>query len=200
MRKKQEERIKTELEKRLEAKAAAEETESQAAQASPAEPKRPDEPGVNIELLLAERDELKDQVLRCWAELENFRKRTAREVERIRRTATESLVRDLLPVLDHLELAVHHGDDSPASLAEGVEMVLKQFREVLTRHGLEEIPAEHLPFDPNVHEAVMEREHGDLPTHTVIEAFQKGYMLGGQVLRPTKVVVSAPGTGPGPLD
>ena len=147
----------------------------------------------DLESVTAERDELSDQVLRLRAELDNFRKRTAREVERIRKTAAEDLIRELLPVLDHLDLALQHAQETPNGLVEGVEMVAKQFREALGRHAVEHIPATGRPFDPNVHEAVMQREDVDVPRHTVLEEFQKGYRLGDLVLRPTKVVVSEGG-------
>ncbi len=146
-----------------------------------------------LKAAIAERDAMKDQALRFRAELDNYRKRTAREIERIRKSAAEGVVRDLLPVLDHLELALQHSVDSAEGLAEGVSMVAKQFIEVLSRHGIKPIEALGAPFDPNVHEAVMQRDDPNAPEHTVIAEFQKGYLLGGQVLRPSKVVVSVGG-------
>lgn len=186
--KKHDTEAKTELEKRLEAEAAAE--EAQEHEAAPSEPAVTQEA---YDKAVASREEAKDQYLRMRAELENFRKRTNREVERIRSVAAEAVLKDLLPVLDHLELALQHADDPSGGLAEGVDMVMKQFREALARHGLAHIPALNQPFDPNVHEAVMQREDETVPEHTVIEEFQKGYALNGVVVRPAKVVVSTGG-------
>lgn len=137
-----------------------------------------------------ERSELADQVLRARADFDNYRKRMARDAERIRQTAAEGLIRDILPVVDHLELALKHAEDHPGALGEGVAMVLRQFQEALGKHGLEPIPSVGEPFDPNVHEAVMQRESAEVPPESVVEEFQKGYRLGQMVLRPAKVVVS----------
>ncbi len=142
------------------------------------------------EKALRERDALQDQVLRARAEFENFRKRMMRDQERIRKTAAEGLMRDLLPVVDHLELALQHAEGEPAALREGVELVLKQFTDVLTRHGVTPIPAVGEVFDPNHHEAVMQESSADVPEMTVVREFQRGYRLGDQVLRASKVVVN----------
>ena len=143
-----------------------------------------------VEALEAKTEELKDQLLRSRAEFENFRKRTAREVERIRKTATESVIHDLLPVLDNLELALEHAEDAVGPIADGVKMVLKQLLGVLERNGLEPIEALGRPFDPKVHEAISEIESAEVPKDNVAQEFQRGYTLGGQILRPSKVVVS----------
>lgn len=143
----------------------------------------------DVAALEAERDALKDQVLRARAEFDNYRKRTAREVERIRKTAAEALVRDLLPVADHLELALQHTDEASRAVTEGVRMVARQFAEVLSRHGVEPIPAAGEPFDPNVHEAMLQRADSNAAPNTVLEEFQRGYRMGEVVLRPSKVVV-----------
>lgn len=139
--------------------------------------------------------DLRDQLLRHRAELDNFRKRTARETERIRQTAAERLLQDLLPVLDHLELALQHAE-SDSGLAEGVEMVVRQFREVVARHGLMPVAALGEPFDPNVHEALSQREDASVATGTVLEEYQRGYLLAGRLLRPAKVIVSTGGPEP----
>ena len=176
---------KTELEKRLEAELARsdEAADDAAVEVTPEE--------IDVAALMSERDELKDQVLRARAEFDNYRKRVARDAERVRKTAAEGLVRDLLPVVDHLELALAHADGGADALATGVRMVLDQFREALTRNGVEPIPAVGEVFDPNVHEAMDKRPSPEVPEDHVSEEFQKGYRLGGQVLRPSKVVVSA---------
>jgi molecular chaperone GrpE len=114
-----------------------------------------------------------------------------RETDRIRKVAAESLVLDLLPVLDHLDLALQHVDDLNSPFVQGIDMVLKQFSEVLGRHGVEPIPAEGVVFDPNVHEAVDHRPSDEVESDHVMEELQRGYRLGDTVLRPSKVVVSA---------
>ncbi len=138
-----------------------------------------------------ERDDLKEQALRARAEFENYRKRMARESERIRKTAAEGLMRDLLPIVDNLERALSHVEDKSDGLAQGVEMIVKQFADVLSAKGLEVIPAKGEPFDPNIHEALTHQPSDEFPADTVMEEFQRGYRLGDYVLRPTQVVVSS---------
>ncbi len=169
---------KTLLEKKLEAEAAAED-------------EQPKEELPDLDTVIAERDELRSQQLRDRAEYENARKRMIRETDRIRRVAAESLVLDLLPVLDHLDLALQHVDNPGAPFVQGVDMVMKQFCEVLGRHGVEPIAAEDERFDPNVHEAVEHRPSDEVSADQVMEELQRGYKLGDVVLRPSKVVVSA---------
>ncbi|HNR34186.1 MAG TPA: nucleotide exchange factor GrpE [Candidatus Hydrogenedentes bacterium] len=179
---------KTELEKKLEAEAAQEKTGTQ--------PEPPPPPEVDVAALLAERDALraecdaqKDQFLRTRADFDNYRKRMLREMDQIRIMAAERLVQDLLPVLDNLERAVEHAQAEPAGLIEGVEMVAKQFRDALGRHGVEPIAAAGQPFDPACHEAVACLETADCPPDHVAREMLKGYRMGGSVIRPAKVVV-----------
>ena len=141
--------------------------------------------------------EAKDRLLRMQAEFENFRKRTRREAERTRERAAEGVIRDILPIIDHLDLALEHSDsgDGGGQLAKGVQMVRNQLQEALARHGLEDISTVGVAFDPNEHEAVIQTHSEDVPENQVAQEFQRGYRLGSQVLRPAKVVVSqgAPG-------
>lgn len=141
--------------------------------------------------LREERDDLKDQALRARAEFDNYRKRMARESDRIRKTAAEGLMRDLLPIVDNLERALSHVEDKSDGLAQGVEMIVKQFADVLGAKGLEPIPAKGEPFDPNIHEALTHQPSEAYPADVVMEEFQRGYRLGDYVLRPTQVVVSS---------
>ncbi|MFP4171927.1 MAG: nucleotide exchange factor GrpE [Candidatus Hydrogenedentota bacterium] len=142
------------------------------------------------EALLEERDSLKDQVLRTRAEFDNYRKRLAREAEQNKKMATEALVRDLLPILDNLELALEHGKENTEGLTEGVQMVQNQLYDALTRHGLETIESKGVAFDPNVHEALMQAPSDEVPEGHVLQTFQKGYRLSDRVIRPAKVIVS----------
>jgi molecular chaperone GrpE len=178
----------TELEKKWQAEAEQEAEESAPTHA--VVETEPEKPEVDVAGLQRERDELADRLLRSRAEFENFRKRVARDSDRMRRMAAEALIRDLLPVADHLELALQHKDGDVAALADGVALVARQFQEVLARHGVEAIEAAGRPFDPNLHEAVMQRESDSVPANSVIEEFQRGYKLGAVVLRPAKVVVA----------
>jgi len=184
-----------EAEAEAEARAAAEQAQQTAQDDAAEEPPAEAGPPVDVSALTAERDELKDQLLRSRAEFINYRKRTAREVERIRKTAAEGLVRDILPVLDNLERALAHatGDAAAdaAGLAEGVEMVLKQLCGVLSQHGIAPIPALGERFDPNLHEAVVRLPSTEYAADMVMQEFQTGYRMGDFVLRPTKTGVSA---------
>ena len=135
-------------------------------------------------------DEARDQMLRTRADFDNYRKRMAREMERVRKTAAELLIRDLLPGIDNLDLALQHADDKSAGLAQGVEMVYKQIQDALGGHGLTPIDALGQPFDPKVHEAVSQVPSEEYPKDHVAQVFQTGYTLGDVVLRPSKVVVS----------
>ncbi len=173
---------KTELEKRREAEAT-----KTAAEATP----ETDMAALLAErdALLTERDAQKDQFLRARADFDNYRKRMLRDMEQVRRMAAERLVIDLLPVLDNLERAVEHAQTQSTGLIEGIEMVLKQFHDVLERHGVEPIPATGLPFDPTWHEALACIETDECPPDHVAREMLKGYRLGGTVLRPAKVIV-----------
>jgi len=139
-------------------------------------------------------DENWDKYLRTVADLDNYRKRVAREKEELARFTTERVVTALLPTFDNLERAIDaaqtHGAEN-ASLLQGLTQVHSQFRRTLMEFGLQEIIAGvGQPFDPNLHEAVSQVES---PTHTeghVVEQFQRGYKLADRLLRPARVVVS----------
>ncbi|MEK7793949.1 MAG: nucleotide exchange factor GrpE [Candidatus Hydrogenedentota bacterium] len=141
--------------------------------------------------LANELEGMKDQLLRTKADFDNYRKRVARDNERLRQTAAESVLRDILPVLDTLELALAHSGAGESSLAEGVAMVLNQLMTALERHGLKIIDPAGAPFDPRLHEAVAHIPHGEIESDKVAEVFQRGYALGDMVLRPARVAVSS---------
>ncbi len=133
------------------------------------------------------KEDFEDLYLRAVADLDNERKRfKMREREQADR-AVRALIESLLPVLDNFERAISHGEGG-----EGVALVFKEFKAVLEREGLEEIPANGVEFDPNVHEAVESRVTPGLEVPTVIEVYRRGYMLNGQVLRAAMVVVGRP--------
>jgi molecular chaperone GrpE len=142
--------------------------------------------------LEAELSEAQERVLRSAADAENFKKRLQREKEEQTRYANESLMRELLPVIDNLERALEHSEAGAdqGGLVEGLTMTLKGFLDTLTRFGCTQVEAAGKPFDPNFHEAVSQEESADHEPNTVLVELQKGYMLKERLLRPAMVLVS----------
>ena len=133
-----------------------------------------------------------DRFLRQVAELDNVKKRNAREREEISRFANEALIKDLLPVVDNLERAVAHasGGGNGKPIVEGVEMVLKGLLDVLAKHGVTQISAVGQPFDPFKHEAMAQVESEGHEPNSVVEELHKGYTLHDRLLRPALVSVA----------
>jgi molecular chaperone GrpE len=133
-----------------------------------------------------------DRFLRQVAELENFKKRSAREREEVSRFANEALIKDLLSVVDNLERAVAHasGGGNGKPIVEGVEMVLKGLLDVLAKHGVTQISAIGQPFDPAQHEAIAQVESPTAEPNSVVEELHPGYMLRDRLLRPALVSVA----------
>ena len=133
-----------------------------------------------------------DRFLRQVADLDNFKKRSAREREDISRYANEALIKDLLSVVDNLERAVAHaaGGGNGKPLVEGIEMVLKGLLDVLAKHGVTQISAVGEPFDPSKHEAMAQVESPDHEPNCVVEEVHKGYALRDRLLRPALVSVA----------
>ena len=148
--------------------------------------------------LVAARDEaaeLRDRVARGQAEFDNFRKRTSREREDERKRAGERLVSELLPAIDNLERAIEHataGGDL-MHLLSGVEAVHVQVIGILGKAGVSVIDPFGEPFDPTMQQAVSQQEDAEMPEGSVVAVFQKGYEMGGRVVRPAMVVVSTGG-------
>jgi molecular chaperone GrpE len=155
---------------------------------------KPQAAGNDLQQLRAELAAAKDRELRVHAELDNVRKRAARELEDYRRFANLPLLRDLLPVLDNVDRAIEAGEKNAdaAALLEGFKMVSQQLGEVLKRHHCTLIEALHAPFDPNVHHAVMQQPSDEHPANTVLMVTQNGYQLHDRVVRPSQVIVSTP--------
>jgi molecular chaperone GrpE len=134
-----------------------------------------------------------DRFLRASAELENYKKRTARETENFKKFANETLLKDLLPVVDNLERAIVSSEDADNKdnpILEGIHLTLKEILRVLNRSGVKPVEALEKPFDPCFHEAMMQKETDEHPDNTVIQEYQKGYLLHDRLLRPAMVVVS----------
>jgi molecular chaperone GrpE len=155
-----------------------------------------------LEQLRDDLEAAKDRVLRSQAELENYRKRAAREIEDHRRYANLPLMRDLLPVLDNIERAVGAAEKTHdvAKLLEGVRLVLKQFEDVLQQYHCLRISALHEPFDPNLHHAISQQATDEFPPGTVVLVSQSGFQLHERVVRPTQVIVSSAREKPGTQD
>ena len=136
--------------------------------------------------------ETKDQLLRGLADFDNYRKRIAREREHMTKCANEELIRQLLEVVDNIELALEAASDAKAfeGFKQGIEMIYKRISEILSKEGLCPIACLGEDFDPNYHEAVMAIEAEGKESEKVVEEMQKGYTLDGRVIRPSKVVVS----------
>lgn len=141
-----------------------------------------------------ERDQYLDRLRRTQADFDNYQKRMQRDMQQERRYALFPLAADLLPVLDNLGRAIAAAQQAgeTSALAQGVAMVQSQFVDALKRHGIVPIEALNQPFDPNLHQAVMQRP-SDQPPNSVIEVVQPGFMIHDRVLRPAAVVISAPG-------
>lgn len=142
-----------------------------------------------LEAVRAERDEHLDSIKRLRAEFENSRKRAERERERILHFASEKLVTELLPVLDNLDRAL----EAEGDIREGVRSTRDQLVSVLSEEGLSPVVSDGEHFDPNVHEAVMGQPSDEYEDGTVIQTFERGYVLNGKPIRPAKVVVARQG-------
>ena len=131
-----------------------------------------------------------DKYIRQLAEFENFRKRSNSEKTAMYSNGVRDTVEKLLPVIDNFERAVEAADDKEDPMYKGVEMILKQFMEILENLGVKESPSKGEPFDPNVHSAVMHVDDESCDENVVVEVFQKGYTLGDKVIRPSMVKVA----------
>lgn len=151
--------------------------------------------------LLKENEELKDRALRAAAEMENLRRRTARDVVDARTYAVANFARDMLQVADNLQRALDaipaeakaSGDVGFKALIEGVEITARSMLTTLERHGVKKLAPEGERFDPNFHQAMFEVPNPDVATGTVVQVVQPGYSIGDRVLRPAMVGVSKGG-------
>ena len=173
-----------EIEREMHAAAeeAAAAAEGEPAAATPAEaPPEPDETA-----------QLRDRYLRLLADFENFRRRSEREKADFYKYAMAGVLKDLLPVLDNFDRALDHAEEGD-EFHKGVLLIYKQLYDMLQKHGLKPIEESGVPFDPNVHEAVVREEDPSVPSHTVTAVLQKGYILHDRLLRPAMVKVAVGG-------
>jgi len=145
-------------------------------------------------LAAAESDAKKayDQFLRASAELENYKKRTQKEMAEFKKFANESLLKELLVVVDNLERAIEtpQNGGSETQIAAGVDLTLKELLKIFQKFGVQPIESLGEPFDPALHQAMLQQEVADQPHNTVINELQRGYLLHDRLLRPAMVVVS----------
>jgi molecular chaperone GrpE len=140
-----------------------------------------------------EATEARDRYLRTYADFENYRKRMQRDLADFKKYANEQMARELLSVVDHLTLAIKHATEAGETgqgFLQGVELVHKQFRDVLEKFGVTLFPAEGEPFDPQKHDAVTQEPTAEVPENTVVRVLQDGYLYHDKVLRHAKVSVS----------
>jgi molecular chaperone GrpE len=173
-----------------------------AAQPGGSEP-APETPETTIAALRAEAAELKDKLLRAHAEVDNIRKRAEREKEETAKYAVTRLARDIVNVGDNFQRAIDavpagaaEQDSALKSFLEGVTMTERELLNVLERYGIRRIQPINEPFNPHLHQAVMEIQRSDVPTGTIVQIFQAGFMIEDRVLRPAMVAVSKGGPKP----
>ena len=142
-----------------------------------------------------EAEDTYDRLLRLSAEFENYKKRSSREIEEFRKFANQSLIKEMLSVVDNLELAMNSTNGHKAidkDLLQGLEMTHREILKVFEKFNVKPIDAKGQPFDPTFHEAVMQEESNDYAKNTVINEMQRGYMIHDRLLRPSMVVVAKP--------
>lgn len=136
--------------------------------------------------------EINEKYLRLYADFENYKKKVQKDKEELIKYSNESIIYELLPVIDSLEMALVHAEkgDDFRSLAQGVENTLRELKRTLEKFGLTVIEAQGKPFDPSYHHAMSQVERQDVENNIVIEEFRKGYIYKEKVLRPSLVIVS----------
>ena len=143
-----------------------------------------------LEALRAELEQLKAQSLVERADLENQRKRIAREIETARKFANERLLADLLPVFDSLDAGLAAAGADAGALRDGLELTYRQLLKVAGDNGLSVVDPTGAAFNPEHHQAISQVDAGDAAPGSVVQVFQKGYLLNGRLLRPAMVVVA----------
>lgn len=143
-----------------------------------------------IETLGKEVEDWRSRAYRGAADLDNFRKRALKERDELRKYAIEGVLKDLIPVADNLERALLHAGTAGGALADGVGMIAKQFMGALERHGAKPFDPKGQQFDPQFHEAMSQMAREGAEAGSVIEVYQRGWMLHDRLVRPAMVVIA----------
>ncbi len=147
-----------------------------------------------LEIVEQEAKETHDRFLRVSAEFENYKKRSAREMDDFRKYANQSLIKEMLAAVDNLERALNSSNGNSSNdkcMADGVNMTLKEILKVFEKFNVKPIESIGQLFDPTFHQAMMQEETDEHPENTIITELQKGYMIHDRLLRPSMVVVAA---------
>ncbi len=142
-----------------------------------------------LENVIKERDELYDRLLRKLADFNNYRKRIEKEKEEFLHIANSNLIKELLPIMDNLERALSHFPNKEDSFYLGIQQIYRQLKETLKKFGLVQIQAMGKQFDPSFHEAIAHEENYDVEENTILEEYQRGYLIHNKLLRPSLVKV-----------
>ncbi|MBF0491785.1 MAG: nucleotide exchange factor GrpE [Deltaproteobacteria bacterium] len=136
--------------------------------------------------------ENQDKYVRLYAEFENYRKRVLKDKEDLKYSSEEKIIREILPLLDDLQLALKHAEQSTDlnALLEGMRLIQKQTQTTIEKLGIEAFASAGYAFDPHIHEAVAHQESDQHPANTVIQEYRSGYKFKGKLLRPSMVVVA----------
>ena len=155
----------------------------------------PAAPGLEEQLATAKKEAAAnyDRYMRAVADLENYRKRTIREKDELRQFAAANVMEDLIPIIDNLGLglAAAKQQTDVKAVADGINLVLEQFKGTLTKHGLKEIDPQGQAFDPNLHDCISHQPSAEVAEEQVSQVVRLGYSLNGRLLRPASVVVSS---------
>lgn len=144
-----------------------------------------------VDALRKEKQELYDRLLRKQADFENYRKRADKEKRDFQQYALADFMLDLVAILDNFDRALQHADEQSGSeYRKGVELINRQFRDLMEKRGLKAMVSEGQVFDPNFHEAILREENNNLPENTIVQELQKGYFFRDRLLRPAMVKVS----------
>ncbi len=135
--------------------------------------------------------EINDKYLRLYADFDNYQKRVAKEIEDVREATKRSLINEFLVILDNMEKAILISKEHKDSIIEGIELTMKSFKDLLRKHGVEEIDPQKEQFNPDLHDALMMQPSDEMPKDTVLQTLQKGYMYKNKLIRPAKVIVSS---------
>jgi molecular chaperone GrpE len=152
--------------------------------------------GSELEKARSERDRMREQLLRVAADFDNFRKRSRKEIEEVRRRSIEDTLREVLPIVDNLERAADamRSATEVAAVVDGVQMVLRGFEDIASRLGLKRVESVGAQFDPTCHDAMQQQETDEYPPGAIVSEVVPGYYLGERLLRPAMVVVAKPPT------